>query len=92
MDPAHGILIFDLFGSHVRTVPILGSERIQVRDGFIWYVLDGKLERYDMRAFHTEAVPWPSKADTLPVLDARIEHGHLFRLLPDRVLVERIGP
>lgn len=92
VDPANGILVFDLFGSHVRTVPVLGAERIQVREGYIWYVLDGKLERYDMRAFHTEVVPWPSQADTLPVLDVRIEHGRLYRLLPDRVLVERIGP
>lgn len=91
VDPANGVMVFDLFGTFVRNLPILGAERIQVRDGFIWYVESGRLNRYDMRAFTTDTVAWPTATDTLPVIDARIEHGLLYRLLPDRVLVEGIG-
>lgn len=91
VDPEHGVLVFDLFGTFMRTLPILGVEQIQVRDGAIWYVKDGRLERYDMRAFTTEVVPWPATTDSLPVLSVRIEHGRLYRLLPDRVLVDGIG-
>lgn len=91
VDPANGVMVFDLFGTLVRNLPIRGAQRIQVRDGFIWYVENGRLNRYDTRAFTTDTVAWPTVTDTLPVIDARIEHALLYRLLPDRVLVERIG-
>ena len=92
VDPGHGVMIFDLFGTFVRNLPIIGAERIQVRQGFIWSVVNGRLDRYDMRTFSTDPVAWPTASDTLPVLDARFEHGVLYRLLPDRVLVEKVGP
>lgn len=92
VDPEHGVLVFDLFGSYVRTLPITGAERIQVRAGMIWYVDHGKLERYNLRTFTPETVPWPTGADTAKVVHARIEHGHLYRQLPDRLLVDPIGP
>ncbi len=91
VDPANGVMVFDLFGTFVRNLPILGTDRIQVREGFIWYVENGRFNRYDMRAFTTDTVAWPTISDSLPVIDARIEHGLLYRLLPDRVLVEGIG-
>lgn len=91
VDPEHGVMVFDLFGSFIRNLPIFGTERIQVRDGFIWYVENGLLNRYDMRAFTTDTVAWPTTTDPLPVLDARIEQGLLYRLLPGRVLVVGIG-
>jgi hypothetical protein len=92
VDTAHGVLVFDLFGTFVRTLPILGVQRVQVRDGFLWYVLDGTLNRYDLRSFSTEPVPWPDGKPALRILDARIEHGRLYRLLPDRLDVEPLGP
>ncbi|MBS1940171.1 MAG: hypothetical protein JST38_04775 [Bacteroidetes bacterium] len=91
VDPAHGVLVFDLFGTFVRTLPIIGVQRVQVRDGFLWYVQDAALHRYDLRAFTQEPVPWPDGKPTLQVLDARIEHGRLYRLLPDRLVVEPLG-
>ena len=93
VDPEHGVLVFDLFGTFMRTLPILGVKEIQVREGSIWYVKDSRLERYDMRAFTTDVIPWPATTttDTLPVLGARMEHGRIYRMLPDRVLVDGIG-
>lgn len=91
VDPVNGVMVFDLFGTFVRNLPIFGTDHIQVRDGSIWYVQNGRLNRYDMRAFTTDTVAWPTVPDTLPVIDARIEHGLLYRLLPDRLLVEGIG-
>ncbi len=92
VDPAHGVLVFDLFGTFVRTLPILGVQRVQVRDGFLWYVQDGALNRYDLRAFSVEPVPWPGSPAPLHVLDARIEHGRLYRLLADRLQVDPLKP
>jgi len=91
VDPEHGVLVFDLFGSYVRTLPILHTERIQVRDGHVWYVGNGELERYDMRAFTSQVVPWPVEFHDVPVLGARIEHGRLYRLTSAGVLVDTIA-
>lgn len=88
-DPEHGVLLFDLFGAYTKTLPVKGAERIEVRDGQLWYVLDGRLMAYGMRSFATEEVPWPAPADG-PVLDARIERGHLYRLMPDRIVIDAL--
>lgn len=88
VDPLHGILVFDLFGSFARTLPLTGIDRIQVRNKTIWYVRDDRLERYHQLLLTNEVVPWPSPTDTLPVLDVRLERGHLYRLLPDRILID----
>ncbi|MBZ0207572.1 MAG: hypothetical protein K8H89_14715 [Flavobacteriales bacterium] len=90
VDPEHGVLVFDLFGTYVRTLPILGADRIQVREGFLWYVHKGRLERYDLRAFTTEMVPWPQDSATAEVLNARIEHGRLYRQTPEAIRVSPI--
>ncbi len=92
VDPLHGVLVFDLFGTFVRTLPIVGAQRVQVRDGFVWYVVQSKLQRYDLKTFNAETVPWPSLVDSLHVLDARIEHGRLYRLLPNRLAVAPLTP
>jgi hypothetical protein len=91
VDPGRGVLVFDLFGTFMRTLPILGASTIQVRDDMIWSVSEGKMHRYDMRLLTNEEISWPASTDSLGVRDARIEHGRLYRLMPDRILVDRLG-
>lgn len=78
VDPGHGVLVFDLFGTFLRTLPIHGAERIQVREGLVWYVAQGRLERYDLLAFTTETVPWPQGSAGPEVLSTRIGHGRIY--------------
>lgn len=92
VDPVNGVLVFDLFGTFVRTLPIKGVRRVQVRDGMVWYVAHGRLERYDMRSFLTEDVAWPPGSAPAAAGDARIEQGRIYRQTPDGMLVDRIGP
>lgn len=91
VDPAHGVLVFDLFGTFMRTLPIHGAHRVQVRDGSVWYVADGLLQRYDLLAFTTETVPWPPAADPSEVLEARIGHGRLYLRSAHGIQVLPIG-
>lgn len=92
VDPERGVLVFDLFGTFMRTLPIYGAQTIQVREGLIWFVSDGKMNRYDMRLLTTDQVPWPTSTDSLAPRDARIEHRRLYRLMSDRILVDRLAP
>lgn len=88
-DPEHGVLLFDLFASYAKTLPVKGAQRIEVRGGVLWYVADGRLMSYDMKRFSTEEVPWPTPLDTV-TLDVRIERGHLYRLTPDRIVIDAL--
>ena len=79
-DPEHGVLVFDLFGTFSRTLPIPGARTIEVRDGAILHIKDGVLLRYDLRTMDTTPIAWPASVDDRPVREARVERGHLFTL------------
>lgn len=86
-DPEHGVLLFDLFGSYARTLPLVGATRIDIRNGALWYVAQSRLHRYDLRTMETTDVPWPIPMDEFLVRDVRIERGALYLLLPDRIVI-----
>jgi len=87
-DPAHGILVFDLFATYYKTIPAIGATRFEVRGNDLWYMKDDTLHRYDRRTFDTEHFPMPGSG---PVRDARIERGHLYLLREDRIDIVRMG-
>ena len=76
-DPEQGILMFDLFASYYKTIPILGAYSFEVRDGGIYFFRDGVLSRYDLRSFAIAALPVPPGIDAL---DMRMERGRLYVL------------
>ncbi len=86
-DPAHGILVFDLFATYYQTLPITGATRFEVRGSDLWYMAGDTLHHYDRRTFDTEHFPMPG---TGAVRDARIERGHLYLLREDRIDIVRI--
>lgn len=88
-DPGNGVLLFDLFGAYARTLPVKGAERMEVRNGRIWYVQDGKLMAYTMRDLATEEVPWPAPVEGA-VQDVRIERDRLYRLTPEGVVIDAL--
>jgi hypothetical protein len=85
-DPEQGILVFDLFGTYMRTIPILGAGSIEVRSGRIYHFRDGALHVYDMRTFVTAEFPLPG-GPYEGLRDARVERGQVFLLLPDSIVI-----
>jgi hypothetical protein len=92
VDPARGVLVFDLFGTYLRTLPVLGCPEVQVEGGLLWYVAGGKLGRYDLRTLDPETVPWPAALGTRTVHGARVEHGRLYCRTDAGVFVFPVGP
>ena len=92
VDPDNGVFVFDLFGTPLRTLPITGARHVDVRDGGVWYVANNHLLRYDLLTLATEEVPWPSNTQdaSIKVLDARIEHGRMYRLTAGLILVDQL--
>ncbi len=88
-DPREGILVIDLFGTYMRTIPIHGAERFEVRGDAIFYFKDRTLHVYDMRSFDTVPFPLPLAPEG-ELLDARVERGHVYLLKPDSISIIRL--
>lgn len=93
LDPEQGVFVFDVFGGYARTIPIMGTRSLQVRDGKILYLKDGVLHSYDLlRHVIDLPVTWLSASREKGLRDARIERGSVFALYPDRIVIAPVGP
>ncbi len=84
-DPRNGLLVFDLFGTYGRTIPITGAKSFEVRGNEIFFFKDDGLHVYDMRSFTINEVPLPGAIGG--VNDARVENGRIYMHLPDRIVI-----
>lgn len=88
-DPAEGILVFDLFGTYTRTIPIKNADSFEVRTGVLYYFSEGRLFVYDMRSFAITEHPLPADLAGA-VLDVRVERGRLYMRTPDGIIIEEV--
>ncbi|MEZ4807167.1 MAG: hypothetical protein R2815_06780 [Flavobacteriales bacterium] len=89
-DPERGILVFDLFGTYARTIPIKGAISFEVRERKILFLnkeLGGEV--YDMRSFAIEPLPVPVP-EGATLRDLRTERGLWYMLLADRIVIRGI--
>lgn len=70
-DPKTGILVFDIFGTYFKQIPIKDLDNFQVTDSYIVYFKDGKIYHYDLKTFTTTetTLPLPSARDARAVKD-----------------------
>ena len=83
-DPQHGVLVFDLFAGYVKTLPVTGAERIEVRGSMLFYFKEGRLWTYDPLLMESRAADGPTVAGAR---DVRIEQMRLFMLTADGVVI-----
>ena len=83
-DPEQGVMVFDLFGAYLKTLPITGAQRIEARGGSVFFFREGRLWSYDQLSFATQAVPWP---EGLVATDARLERDRLFARTADGITI-----
>lgn len=62
-DTALGILVFDIFGSYSKTIPLKGLTKFQVLEDQIVYFDSGKLNSYNPVTFESKTFPLPDTAD-----------------------------
>jgi hypothetical protein len=86
-DPASGILVFDIFGTYFKTIPIKGLNRFQVVGDFIYYRNQKNQFRwFDMKRLNDESFNVPISSDCC---DPRIEKNRLFILRNDTLNIFR---
>lgn len=72
-NPGSGILVFDIFGTYLQTIPIINVVDFQVFENNITYFTQGKLVRYDTLTFQSTEIPLPEKC-----LGAYLQKNRLF--------------
>lgn len=58
-NPATGILVFDIFGTYYKQIPLTGLDTFQVTDSQILYLKDGKICSYDLTTFEKYDIELP---------------------------------
>lgn len=81
-NPAEGILIFDIYGTYFKTLPIQNIEDFQVKENRLLYFSQGVLKLYNLKELSRNELPFKS------VLDVRIEKENYYLLYPDSVAVK----
>lgn len=88
-DPEQGILVFDLFGTYMRTIGIKGVRSFEVRGEQLFFLDAEGAHVYDMKAFITDPIP-TALPDGITLRDMRVERGRVYMLLDDRILVRNV--
>jgi len=78
-DPQTGILVFDLFGTYYKTIPLKGLNKFQVEDDFIYFLNDNTLNNYNLKTLESGQRTLPDSS----IIDARVQKNKLY-LLKDK--------
>lgn len=81
-DPELGILVFDIFGSYAKTIPLKGLQKFQVLQQQIVYFDNYRLNSYNPVTFESKSIALP---DTTQMLQAVLEKDRLAILKKDQI-------
>ena len=58
-NPDHGVLVFDVYGTFLKTIPIKGVEEIHVLDKKVYYIQEDHIHYYDEKTLNTDKFKLP---------------------------------
>lgn len=83
-DSANGILMFNIFGTYAKTLPIKGCTEIKVINDEVYYWQMLQLKKYRLKSFDTEVFALP---DALDIKDVSIEKDRVYLLKSTEVSI-----
>ena len=75
-DSTKGILVFDIYGTYNKTIPLKGLHHFQIDNDLIIFFKDGNLNSYNMKTLEEGKISFPESQ----ILDARTEKEKLYLL------------
>lgn len=84
LDSINGILLFDVFGSYLKTIPIKGISDVKVSTKNIYYYHDGNINQYNWQTSLGSSFSMP---DTARVQKMSIEKERLYIQKPDSIYI-----
>lgn len=85
-NPSTGILVFDIFGTYIKTIPVQGLEEFQVNESELIYFQDGSLIRYHLKTYQSQVVPLPEG-----VLQAKLQKNRVAIRLADKIAMLQLN-
>ena len=82
VDSINGIMVFDLFATYIKTIPIKQVPEVKVQDKSLFYLKGGRMNRYNWQTAQMASFSLP---DSSRVLRMSIEKERIFLLKPDSV-------
>jgi len=58
-NPTTGILVFDIFGTYIKTIPVMGLTGFQINDNELIYFKEESLFRYNTDTYSEIEIPLP---------------------------------
>ncbi len=81
--PNNGILVFDIYGTYYKTIPITNIDKIQVLKHGIFYQKEGQFYFHQFKSFESSPIEMPLKQHS----DVRIGESNIFILAKDQILI-----
>lgn len=78
-NPETGILVFDIYGTYYKTIPVKNLKSFQVIDNTIFYYKENEFRSYHLKTMEESKIELPEQ---LP-LNVRIEKNRLYILQPE---------
>jgi hypothetical protein len=76
-EPGRGVHVFDLFGTYLRTLPVMDADQIQVTGGNVYYLHDDTLRVFDPLTLEAHPfTPLPARGARL----ARMQKDRIYML------------
>ncbi len=85
-NPETGILVFDIFGTYFKTIPLKGLDKFQVTGQSLLYFKDGKLFDYNLKTLEQQEIQIPQ--DEIQML--RVEKEKLLILTKENLKVYEV--
>jgi len=84
--PKHGVLVFDIYGSYIKTIPVLNVNEIQIENKMLYYRKEESYFGYSMIQFEEANIQLP--ADSFQKI--RLEKDLLFILSNGKISIYSI--
>jgi hypothetical protein len=84
-DPEIGILVFDIYSTYIKTIPIKGLKEFQKLKDLLIYYHEGKLHSYHLKTLAFSEIPLPETTDN--ITDVKVETEHLAMLTENELLL-----
>ncbi len=52
-NPTTGILVFDIYGAYIKTIPLISLEKFQIQYPYIFFIKNDKAQYFDISTFET---------------------------------------
>lgn len=82
-NPGDGILVFDIYGTYYKTIPVKNLKAFQLRDEEVIYYEQKQLKAYQMKFLNEYTMPVPDTA----IVQAKADKGRFYFEYPDSVKV-----